>query len=49
MSGIIDTLEIKVISIRDDIVVHQYIFVFIIIVNDKSGRINFSIYLLIVI
>jgi hypothetical protein len=49
LSGIIDTLEIKVISIRDDIVVHQYIFVFIIIVNDKSGRINFSIYLLIVI
>jgi len=34
---------------RDDIVIHQYIFVFIIIVSDRSGKINFSIYLLIAI
>lgn len=49
LSGIIDILEIRVISMRDDIVIHQYIFVFIIIVSDRSGRINFNIYLLIVI
>jgi len=33
---------------REDIVVHQYIFILIIIVSDRSGKINFSIYLLIV-
>jgi len=49
LRGIIEILEIRVISMRDDIVIHQYIFVFIIIVSDRSGKINFSIYLLIAI
>lgn len=49
MRGIIEILEIKVISMIDEIVIHQYRFVFIIRIRDRSGRINFNIYLLIVI
>lgn len=41
--GIINILDIRVISIRDDIVIHQYRLVFIIMVRERSGKRTFNI------